>query len=44
MLFSILLNFLKVLIIAVLSKPGDDILVRPVDLESMSVIVVDVIL
>ena len=44
MLLSVLLDLPEMLVVAVLSKPGDDILVRPVDLESMSVLVVDVIL
>lgn len=39
-----LLHLLEVLVVAVLRQPGEDIPVRPVDLEGVSVLVVDVVL
>ena len=44
MLFSVLLDLLEVLIITVLSEPSDDVTFRPVDLERVLVLVVDVVL
>ena len=41
---SSLLNLLQMLVVTVLRKPCDDIFVRPVDLEGVAVIVVDMIL
>ena len=43
-LLGVLLHLLEVFVVAVLGEPCDDILVRPVDLESVSVLVMNVIL
>lgn len=43
-LFCVLLDLLEVLVIAVLRKPCDDIARRPVDLESVGVLIVDMVL
>ena len=44
MLLGVLFDLSEMLVVAVLSEPCDDVLVRPVDLESVSVLVVDVVL
>ena len=44
MLLGVLLDLPEMLVVAVLGEPCDDILVRPVDLESVSVLVMNVIL
>ena len=43
-LFCVLLHLLEMLIIAVLSKPRDNVALGPVDLEGMLMLVVDVVL
>ena len=44
MLFCILLDLLQMFVIAVLSKPVNHVTVGPVDLESVRVIVIDMVL
>jgi len=44
MLFGVPFDFLQMFVVAVLCKPGDDILVGPINLESMTVLVVNVVL
>ena len=44
MLLGVLLHLLQVLVVAVLSEPSDDVTRRPIDLEGVSVLVVDVVL
>lgn len=44
MLLCILLHLLQMLVITILSQPGDHILVRPVDLERVRMLIVDMIL
>ncbi len=44
MLLGVLLHLLEVLVVAVLGEPGNDITRRPVDLEGVGVLVVDVVL
>lgn len=44
MLLSRLLDLLQVLIITVFSEPGNDIAVRPVDLQSVTVFIINVVL
>ncbi len=44
MLFRILLHLLQMLVVAVLGQPCDHITIRPVDLKSVRVLVVDVVL
>lgn len=43
-LFRILLDFLQVLIVAILSEPRDHIFIGPIDLQRMGVLVVYVVL
>ena len=43
-LLRVLLDFLEVLVVAVLGKPRDDIASRPVDLEGVLVFIVHVVL
>lgn len=43
-LLCVLLDLLKMLIVAVLCEPGDDIAFRPVDLQGVLVLIVDVVL
>ena len=43
-LLSVLLDLLEMLIVAVLSQPGDDITRGPVDLERVGVLIVHVVL
>ena len=44
MLLRSLLNLLQMLVITVLCKPRDDVFIRPVNLKSVGVFIVDVIL
>jgi hypothetical protein len=44
MLLCILFDLFEMLVVAVLGEPSDDILIGPVNLEGVSVFVVDVIL
>lgn len=44
MLLGRLLDLLEMLVITVLGKPSDDILVGPVNLESVRVLIVDMVL
>ena len=44
MLLSILLNLLEMFVVTVLSEPSDDITFRPIDLQCVLVLVVDVVL
>lgn len=43
-LFGVLLDLLEVLVVAVLCEPGNNVTLRPVDLEGVFVLVVDVVL
>lgn len=43
-LLGVLLDLLQVLVVAVLRQPGDDVTLRPVDLERVLVLVVNVVL
>ena len=43
-MFSILLDLLQMLIVTVLREPGNDITLRPIYLERVLVLVVDVVL
>lgn len=44
MLLRVLLDLLEMLVVAVLCEPGDDVTLRPVDLQGVLVLVVDVVL
>ena len=44
MLFGVLLDLLEMLVVAVLGEPGDDVTLGPVDLESVLVLVINVVL
>ena len=44
MLLRVLLDLLEMLVVAVLCQPGDNVAVRPVDLQRVRVLVVDVVL
>ena len=44
MLFGVLLDLLEMLVVAVLRQPGDNVAVRPVDLQRVRVLIVDVVL
>lgn len=44
MLLRVLLDLFEMLVVAILSQPGDNIAVRPVDLQRVRVLVVDVVL
>ena len=43
-LLRVLLHLLQMLVVAVLGEPGDHVAVRPVDLQSVRVLIVDVVL
>ena len=43
-LLGVLLHLLQVLVITVLGEPGDDVALRPVDLQSVLMLVIDVVL
>ena len=43
-LLRVLLHLLQMLVVAVLGQPGDDVLVRPVNLERVGVVIIDVVL
>ena len=43
-LLRVLLHLLEMLVVAVLSQPGDNVAVRPVDLQRVRVLIVDVVL
>jgi hypothetical protein len=44
MLLGISFDFLQMLIVAILSQPADDIAVRPIDLQRVGMLIIDVIL